>query len=821
MEKKISVIIPAYNVDKYIRRCLDSLVNQTYKNLEIIVVNDASTDRTGEIIAEYVERFPEMVFSYEQKKNAGQAAARNLGIARATGEYIGFVDSDDFVDSSMYEKMYMEAEETGCDLVTCGYFGCDVATGEISGYQLGFRGEFNQSIYENPHILRINSPYPWNKLYAKELLDRTGFQFPEGMIFEDLCAVLPLFLDVKKVGRVHEKLYYYMKGRKGGTLSTFNERHGQIVDALQRVNDVYRERGEFERFYDTLLFFNIRHIFARFDEMENYQNTSFKKKFTKRAYELLDGYFPSWRVSEEFAAFQSGALQEGSGEKEEADIMAPEEDDAASKKRSRKAGRTAAGAGKSNSKDGAKKRSELFEEFVSEKKVKKGAVLIKCYHGNDIRGACYYIGKLLAEDKRFDYTVYVAAMDSERVQKFEEMYGEMWHAVDMASEQYVELLATAEYIVTNRGVVEYYRKRKGQKYIFTDFMPSVLGQGKEVTYGTKNMQSMQFGLAQADAILFPLELKDEFVPLLERYNMEEICRDKGVFVSVSEFFRSWGTSMPDVGGEGKRIAYLPPAKVFPGLEDSKYHLFLSDLRKKLIELDELISDGTKILVYFPKGIFRRFRERQWKHIEFLPAEAEITEILAGCQGMIGGYGPELYLMKALGKPVCRFVTDEADVAWSQGIARKAGAEFEVFDSAGQAAEWVNAIKPEEETGEKNEPGQSDGLYSATYQEVFRRGRGRKNKKHKRKVVYIPECKNKKEFDTFVHRHDRTSTLFLIEKRFMDNHMAAWLKQWEPDIRYIVIMRSFVISRDETRLVKYRLTTKDKLKEKRDKERYGV
>ena len=88
-------------------------------------------------------------------------------------------------------------------------------------------------------------------------------------------------------------------------------------------------------------------------------------------------------------------------------------------------------------------------------------------------------------------------------------------------------------------------------------------------------------------------------------------------------------------------------------------------------------------------------------------------------------------------------------------------------------------------------------------------------------MYVPDCKNRKEFDTFIHRHDRTSTLFLIEKRNMDNHMAAWLKRWEPHIRYVVIVRSFVITREESRLVKYRLTTKEKLKEKRDKERYGV
>ena len=171
-------------------------------------------------------------------------------------------------------------------MVTCGYYGCDEVTGEITVYQTGYKGEFNQSIYENPMLLRINSPYPWNKLYTRELLERSGFSFRKGIIFEDLCAIFPLFMDARKVGRVHEKLYYYIKGRKGGTISTFNEKHGQIIDALQIMNDAYQHRGMFEQFYDTLLFFNLRHIYARFDEMHNYDDIIFKREFKKRAFAL-------------------------------------------------------------------------------------------------------------------------------------------------------------------------------------------------------------------------------------------------------------------------------------------------------------------------------------------------------------------------------------------------------------------------------------------------------------------------------------------------------------------------------------------------------
>lgn len=831
-EKKISVIVPAYNVEKYIRRCLDSLINQTYQNLEIIVVDDGSTDRTGDMAEEYAARFPEKVFCYHQG-NRGQAMARNFGIGKATGEYIGFVDSDDFASARMYELLYAEAERTGCDLVTCGYYGCDAATGEITAYQTGYQGEFNQSIYENPLILKVNSPYPWNKLYTRELLTRSGFEFPSGLIFEDLCAVFPLFLDAEKVGRVHEKLYYYIKGRKGGTISTFNEKHGQIIDALQIMNDAYRSRGEFERFYEILLFFNIRHIFARFDEMKDSGNKAFRKEFTERAYALLDGTFPGWRESAQFAEVrpgadgnpeeesghtqeeESGQIPEGeSGHTQEGESRVPD-----GKGGERKA-LPAQDQEKEAKKNKGKRRAEIFDALVEERKIEKNTVLIECHHGNDLCGSSYYMRKMLAASGK--YKVYVAAADAGKADQFRERWekdGDVSECtlLDMTSDRYLEVLATAAYVVTNRAFAGFYRKRRGQKFIFTDFMPSLEAQGKEVTYDTKNMQGTQFSLAQADAVLFPAEWKEEFIPLLKCYSMDEVCRGKGWFVPVSDFFRDWPCQeKPD----GVRIAYALSVKAFPGLKDAKCYLFLSELKKKLTELDEQLEDGRTIVVCFPRLVRRRFRENIWKHIEFPPEGAEMSEVLAGCHGLIGEYGEELYLMKALGKPVCRFVTDEADVAWSRGRREYAAVSFETFDTAEQVAQWVNRIEATPEGEGTAQAAHMDECVKKCLR-LFSPGGRKKNRRQKRKIAYLPGMTSRKGLDAFLKKQDLERTLFFIEKEKLDEHMAAWLKEWEPSIRYMVIIRSFVTGRKESLLIRYKLATKDQLKVRRDRERYGV
>ena len=117
---KISIIVPVYNVEKYIERCLKSLVNQTLQDIEIIIVNDGSQDKSEEIIEKYVKENHNKIKYYE-KSNGGLSSARNYGIEYATGEYIAFLDSDDYVETNMYEEMYNLAKKENADMVECDY----------------------------------------------------------------------------------------------------------------------------------------------------------------------------------------------------------------------------------------------------------------------------------------------------------------------------------------------------------------------------------------------------------------------------------------------------------------------------------------------------------------------------------------------------------------------------------------------------------------------------------------------------------------------------------------------------------------------------
>ena len=119
-EINVSIIVPVYNMQSYLEACLDSLVNQTLQKIEIIIIDDGSKDNSAQIIKEYAERYPDIIRALH-KENGGQATARNMGIRESKGEYIGFVDSDDVVDTNMYAEMYQLAKQKNCDLVECNY----------------------------------------------------------------------------------------------------------------------------------------------------------------------------------------------------------------------------------------------------------------------------------------------------------------------------------------------------------------------------------------------------------------------------------------------------------------------------------------------------------------------------------------------------------------------------------------------------------------------------------------------------------------------------------------------------------------------------
>ena len=236
MRNLISIIIPAYNIENYIAKCLDSLINQTYKNLEIIVVNDGSSDNTGKIIDAYSSKYENIKAIH--KKNAGVSAARNSGIEVANGDYIGFVDGDDTVDEEMFDVLINNAIKYDADISHCGYK--MVFPSRIDYYyNTGILVEQDSELGLKDLLVGSRvEPGLWNKIYKKELFK--DIKIDESIkINEDLLVNYYLFKEAKK-SIFYDKCFYNYTLRKGSA-ATSKVNINKIIDPVKVRKEILED----------------------------------------------------------------------------------------------------------------------------------------------------------------------------------------------------------------------------------------------------------------------------------------------------------------------------------------------------------------------------------------------------------------------------------------------------------------------------------------------------------------------------------------------------------------------------------------------------
>lgn len=215
----VSIIVPVYNVEEYVERCIKSIMMQSHKNLEIILVDDGSTDESGAICDLYKEKDARIKVIH--KKNGGLSDARNCGIRNSRGEYLAFVDSDDYIHSDYIEKMLETAVKSGSDIVLCSYrkIYSDGSHADCGVFSLSTDGKDVQNYLYNRKYGSEIFDIAWNKLYKKELF--SGIWYPVGRIHEDYGTTYRILYRAEKVVVIPDILYYYVI-RKGSLNQTRN-----------------------------------------------------------------------------------------------------------------------------------------------------------------------------------------------------------------------------------------------------------------------------------------------------------------------------------------------------------------------------------------------------------------------------------------------------------------------------------------------------------------------------------------------------------------------------------------------------------------------
>lgn len=274
MQSIISVIVPIYNVEDYLERCIKSILNQTFTKFELILVDDGATD-TSPVICDQYEKLDSRI-RVIHKENGGLSDARNKGLNCAKGEYICFIDSDDYIHPKYLEVLYDICLKYGCDIAVCGY---EETTGSnISNIMLSEEIKILNSIemleytYDNHFAMGIVA---WNKLYKREVIGQD--YYPVGQIHEDEATTYKYILNAKKIGVTTIKLYYYFQRENSIMGKSFSEKRLDYFTALESRMKVYKEQG-LEKFYQMDIILILQRVLEIYSQLRK----PVDKKINKR-----------------------------------------------------------------------------------------------------------------------------------------------------------------------------------------------------------------------------------------------------------------------------------------------------------------------------------------------------------------------------------------------------------------------------------------------------------------------------------------------------------------------------------------------------------
>lgn len=288
-DPKVSVIVPVYNVEKYIDRCLHSLVNQTLQELEIIVVNDGSPDNSEEIIKKYYAEHKDKVI-YLKKENGGLSDARNYGMRYASGEYLAFLDADDYIELNAFEEMYRASNQGTKKIVECDFL--FEWPGKTKVDSTGVYKDIKDYLIRGRVVA-------WNKLYKREWINETKVLFPRGLLFEDVSfffSIVPTLSSVEEVGKINKAFVHYVQ-RDGSISQAEVERAVEICNEYKIAIQYLKENKLFELYKDEIEYRFSKQALLRFTltKILKEKNKENRKRLLETMWNSVNDEFPNWK----------------------------------------------------------------------------------------------------------------------------------------------------------------------------------------------------------------------------------------------------------------------------------------------------------------------------------------------------------------------------------------------------------------------------------------------------------------------------------------------------------------------------------------------
>jgi len=691
----VSIIMPVYNVEKYLGHCLDSLFSQTFKDFEIIAVNDGSTDGSLKILEEYQKINPQMLKIYTTE-NKGVSHARNYGLKKARGDYILFVDSDDFVEPEMCEKLYNKAVSDNNDIVICSRYNVfeDAHTGAQKREHMKLELiNHNFNLYEHKYELAHILPFPWDKLYKRELLE--GMEFPLNMRFEDLVFVYQVVVKAKSIGIVEAPLYNYRK-TSGGFLNTFSRQTLDIIKAFELVYDYMEKNNYLQHYYSELEFICARHFLYRYITLFKNENRGkgkldVKLEIINKTQDFLDSRFPNWR-NNNYLLYSSGWLKKklplftNRGKMIRItrlrelmpnrlyNLLKRCRDFASKLKRFMK------------SKQKMKKIKEKLP--IVSVMLKRGAVyythayeklgvvpeniLLESKHGEDIAGNIFALLKELSREKYGGYKVMLAVQPSLKpaFKKLLDRYGiKNVNMIDIFTREYDKALATAKYLITDTSFPPYFIKKPEQVYLNTWHGTPLKAMGRIVPNREYALGNIQRNFLISDYLIFQNEFSRE--AFMRDYMIENIYPGT---VLVSGYPRN--SALLDGGRRDKIrkecqiadkrvIVYMPTWRGLLTNKENEKQInqlegFFGDIDGKLKESDIFY---VKLHPYVKQGIDCSV----YRHIREFPSNYETYDFLTAADVLVTDYSSIMFDFGVTKRKIVLFTYDREEYLNSRGL----------------------------------------------------------------------------------------------------------------------------------------------------------
>lgn len=687
----VSVIVPVYNVEPYLARCLQSLASQTLEEIEVIVVNDGSPDRSQAIIDDFVGRYPDR-FRSLVKTNGGLSSARNHGLENARGEYVGFVDGDDAVNPEMFASLIAKAEATDADIVVCGYMTVDLVTGARTYHRQGWAKHYGRSLSERPDYLSTIAPYVWNKIFRRSLFLESGVRFPQGKLFEDIPVTYTLLSRANRIEKVQRALYYYSRSRTDSITHSYSPRNLEMIETLAIMNEFYRAHGQFEEFREALLKINFKHVYNRLVELPRYDGLVIKQTFVLRSWKHMDSFFPGWRddpalrklyrSSWRFPLFTNTLLIKLYAL---SPALLHECADWVTIRRNQTR--------RFFKRFGAARRIRLqYAHFLRWLPVDSSVALFESFHGRNITDSTFYLMRDLA--RRGTHSIFVSTNDSDSAKRYLKRYGVDATLVRPGSRAYLKALASAGYLVNNVSFPPFLTKRPEQVYLNTWHGTPLKTLGKSMPSGFRDMPNIQGNFVKTDYLLFTNDFTRE--RMMQDYMLDNQYGGTPLVMGSPRnavFLDRERESVvrSELGLLGKRILFYMPT--WRGgssrqLDLNSYKLRVED---HLAEIDAALDDDTVLFVKFHTLVSAHVAIDEYEHVRVAPADYETYDLLNIADCLITDYSSVFFDFALTRREILLFTYDIEEYIASRNLYMPLDSlPFPVFETAAELGAHLGA-----------------------------------------------------------------------------------------------------------------------------------